>query len=297
MHHAITLDALRVLNAIQQKGSFAQAAKSLFKVPSALTYTMQKLETDLGVELFNRNGQRAVLTEAGELLLAEGQTLLAAASKLEQKVRQVESGWETKLVISKDTIIANQPVLDVMQRFCLMDKHVEISLFEEALGGGWDALHSQRCDIAIGVTGELPKGQYEVHKMGEVEFVFAVANHHPLANYVGVLEAEQMFDFPAVVVADSARILPARSHGLFESKQIIRVQNMSAKIDTQVSGLGIGFLPRHLIQQQVEQQQLVIKTTYLHRPLIPVYIAWNKQQPGKALNWFIQQCKQQDWLL
>ncbi len=105
MHHAITLEALRVLEAINQKGSFAEAAKSLFKVPSALTYTMQKLENDLGVALFDRQGQRAKLTEAGEVLLSEGEILLSAAALLEQRVKQVESGWETKLTIAKDTII------------------------------------------------------------------------------------------------------------------------------------------------------------------------------------------------
>ena len=136
MHHAITLEALRVLEAINQKGSFAEAAKSLFKVPSALTYTMQKLENDLGVALFDRQGQRAKLNEAGEVLLSEGEILLSAAALLEQRVKQVESGWETKLTIAKDTIIDNKLVLDVVQRFCNLDKQVEVTVFEEALGGG-----------------------------------------------------------------------------------------------------------------------------------------------------------------
>ena len=69
MHHAITLEALRVLDAIDQKGSFGAAAEALFKVPSALSYTVQKLESDIGVNLFDRSKQRAQLTAAGRLLL------------------------------------------------------------------------------------------------------------------------------------------------------------------------------------------------------------------------------------
>ena len=49
MNSPITLDALRALDAIDRKGSFASAAESLFKVPSALTYTIKKLEEDLSV--------------------------------------------------------------------------------------------------------------------------------------------------------------------------------------------------------------------------------------------------------
>lgn len=47
MQQAITIDALRALDAIDKKGSFAAAAESLFKVPSALTYTIKKLEEDM----------------------------------------------------------------------------------------------------------------------------------------------------------------------------------------------------------------------------------------------------------
>lgn len=296
MHHAITLDALRILDAIHRKGSFAEAAKSVFKVPSALTYTMQKLEADLGVALFDRKKQRAVLTEAGVLLLQEGQALLDAATRLEQKIQQVESGWETKLVIAKDTVIKDTLVLEVINQFCQLEKQVEVTMFEEALGGGWDALQSQRCDIAIGVTGELPKGQYQLHILGEIEFVFVVARNHPLADFVGILDGQHIKNYPAVIVADSARTLPSRSSGLFQSKQIIRVHNMEAKRQAQISGNGVGFLPLHLVQESLKNGELVAKATALHRPPIPIYMAWEKHKQGKALNWFIEQCKQQTWL-
>lgn len=42
----MSLDGLIVLDAIDKKGSFSAAAESLFRVPSALTYTVQKLESD-----------------------------------------------------------------------------------------------------------------------------------------------------------------------------------------------------------------------------------------------------------
>lgn len=44
MYNNISMDALRALDAIERKGSFAAAAESLYKVPSALTYTIKKLE-------------------------------------------------------------------------------------------------------------------------------------------------------------------------------------------------------------------------------------------------------------
>ncbi len=68
----ISLDALLVLDSIARNGSFAAAGEELHRVPSAITYTIQKLEQDLEVKLFDRSGHRARLTEAGEALLREG---------------------------------------------------------------------------------------------------------------------------------------------------------------------------------------------------------------------------------
>ena len=58
-----------MLDAIDRKGSFAAAAAALYRVPSAVTYTVQKLEDDLGLPVFRREGRRSVLTPAGRVLL------------------------------------------------------------------------------------------------------------------------------------------------------------------------------------------------------------------------------------
>ena len=76
MQPGISLEAIRIVKTIQEKGSFAAAAEALYKVPSALTYSVQKLETDLGVALFDRRGQRAVLTQAGELLIQQRRAII-----------------------------------------------------------------------------------------------------------------------------------------------------------------------------------------------------------------------------
>ena len=50
----ITADAIKVVIAIVRCGSFAAASQELHKVPSALSYTLHKLEDSLGVSLFER---------------------------------------------------------------------------------------------------------------------------------------------------------------------------------------------------------------------------------------------------
>jgi DNA-binding transcriptional LysR family regulator len=61
----ISLEGLQIMDAIHRRGSFAGAAEELFRVPSTITYAVQKLEEDLGFSLFRRNGHRPRLTPAG----------------------------------------------------------------------------------------------------------------------------------------------------------------------------------------------------------------------------------------
>lgn len=295
MQHAITLDALRVLDAIDRKGSFGAAAEALFRVPSALSYTVQKLESDLGISLFDRSKQRAQLTAAGRMLLEQGRLLLQTASAIEEAVQQLESGWETQLRIAVDTVLPLAPLLQQINAFNLLDKRVAITIGEEVLGGTWDALIAERCDLALGASGDLPKGIFEYRLMGEVEFVFAVAKEHPLRLHKGPVDAAAISAFPTVIIADSSLSAPGRSSGLLESRQIIRVANAAAKIQAQVLGVGVGFLPRHLIQKEIAAGDLIVLDCSVPRPNIPLYIAWRKGNKGKALEWFAEACLHTDW--
>ena len=54
-----TLDQLLALEAVHRLGSFAAAAKSLYRATSAISYSIKSLEEALEVELFDRSGHRA----------------------------------------------------------------------------------------------------------------------------------------------------------------------------------------------------------------------------------------------
>ncbi len=297
MQSAITLEALRVLDAIERKGSFGAAAEVLFKVPSALTYTVQKLESDLGINLFDRSKQRAQLTAAGRLLLEQGRELLKAANAIEEAVQQLESGWEMELRIAKDTILPLAPLLQQINAFNQLDKRVALDIREEVLGGTWDALVAGRCDLALGAAGELAKGIYEFRQLGAVEFIFAVSAEHPLRLHAGPVDAAAIGAFPTIVTADSSLTAPARSSGLLQSRQTIRVANVAAKIQAQQLGVGVGFLPRHMIRAQLAEGSLVELPCSVPRPPVPLYMAWKKENKGKALAWFVEACGRLDWLV
>ncbi|HTD91169.1 MAG TPA: LysR family transcriptional regulator [Burkholderiales bacterium] len=227
----ISIDALLALDAIDRKGSFAAAAHELHRVPSALTYTIQKLEEDLDVLLFDRRGHRAKLTSAGRELLTEGRHILRAAGALESRVKRVATGWEAELRIVYDDIIPVRAILAAAEEFHRQQCGTRLRIAAEILGGGWDALASDRADLVVGAPADGPAGGgYTTRLLGEVDWVFAVAPGHPLAAASEPLTSDDILAHRAIVVADSSRNLPPRTAGLLTGQETLTVHNMAAKL-------------------------------------------------------------------
>jgi len=292
----LSLEALEVIDAIDRKGSFAAAAESLYRVPSALTYTIRRLEEDLGLELFDRSGHRATLTAAGAELLKEGRYLLDAAHTLEQRVQRIATGVETDITIAISDLFDFKPILHILQDFYQQGFGTRVKLLREVYGGSWDALQSGRADISIGAPGDAPPGGvFSTHLLGQLEFVFAVAPHHPLAALPEPLSASDIVQHRVVAAADSSRNLPPRTSGILTGQDILTVPDMHTKLQAQISGIAIGYLPKFLAQTAANQGQLLIKQVSEPKPLAPIFIAWRQQRPpemGKAMQWLLKQCTQ-----
>lgn len=296
MQPVLSLEALRAIDAIERKGSFAAAAEALYKVPSALSYTIGKLESDLGVALFDRSKQKAQLTPAGQLLLRQGRQLLLASQQLEDAVRQLDTGWERKLTIAVESLLPWSPIFQLVEQFGQLGRMTQVVLQEEVLAGSWEALQSGRVDIAVGLTGEGVSGQFQLLPMASVDFVFAIAPFHPLAAQEHPITSQELQQQTAIVLADSAIDLPRRDSGLFDTRRQVVVNSMAAKIAAQTAGLGVGFLPRHLIAEQVQAGRLVIKNTELVRAPAMLYLGFRKNtEQGEAAKWFCQQLSQVAW--
>ncbi len=96
------LDVLMILDALEKEGSFAAASAKLYKTPSALSYTVHKLESDLNIQLLDRSGHRAKFTRTGKMLLEKGREVLHTVRELEKQAIKLHEGWENELVIGVD---------------------------------------------------------------------------------------------------------------------------------------------------------------------------------------------------
>ena len=293
MSSPITLDALNVLDAIERKKSFAAAADELFRVPSAISYTVNKLEDDLGIALFDRSKRRAELTAVGKMIIEQGRLILKATDELTHMAKQSANGWESELRICIDSILLFQPVYSLIAQFQQQYPWINIRVTEEVFGGTWDSLLANRTDLIIGATGEPYNSDFAIHTLGDIGFVFAVAKNHPLVNEQQPVSNKTIKQYPSVVVADSSRNKPGQSAGLLDGQSRITVPTVEKKIEAHLLGLGVGYLPIHRIKEQLESGELVtLKLASYENRNSELSMAWRKDNKGKALAWFVSHIQQ-----
>lgn len=85
-----SLKQWRMLHALIDCGSYAEAAELLHVSQSTLSYTLIKLQERLGVQLLKLEGRKAVLTAPGKLLVERSRRVLQEASDLEDFARNLE---------------------------------------------------------------------------------------------------------------------------------------------------------------------------------------------------------------
>ena len=288
----LTPEALLMLQTIGQKGSFAAAARALNLVPSALTYRVRQIEDALDVLLFDRSARQAVPTAAGRELLREASRLLDDMDAVANRVRRVSTGWEAVFTVAVDSIVSRSVVMDLCAGFLSLGAPTRLRLRDETLSGTLAALTSGQADLALGVV-LVPGLQNDIRHavLGEVNFVFAVAPHHPLA-----LAAEPLCDallqqHRAVAVADSVSRGAGVTMGLQGGQDVFTVPDMQSKLEAQLRGLGGGFLPETLAQAFINSGQLVTKQVNTPRANT-CHFAWRDtpQTPaGQALIWWLAQ--------
>ncbi len=133
---ALTLEALRVMDAIDRRGALLLRPTNS-RVPSALSYTMQKLEEELDVVLFDRSGHRTKFTNVGRMLLERGRVLLEAADKLTTDAEALSRGWETHLTIVTEAPVPTQDFFPLIEKLATKS-NTQLSVLTEVLAGAWN---------------------------------------------------------------------------------------------------------------------------------------------------------------
>ena len=283
----ITLDALHVLDAIVRHGSFAAGAEALSRVTSAVSYTIQKLEQDLGVVVFDRSGYRAKLTPAGAQLLKDGRELLSTVEQIERRVREIGAGGESHLAIIVGSILPLGPVYALLRAFYDVPSHssTRVRVSTDAHGASLNTLLNGGADIVIGAPEQkLNMDGVRTRVLGEVELALVMSRTHPLARVADPLSPQMLGRQRLVKVSSD----DCAEYGDSNSSTTLVVDDYPSQAEAIRQGLGIGYVPPHLIADDLESGRLVTKPV-TDAPRVRLTFAWRLADSGKGLQWILDQ--------
>jgi DNA-binding transcriptional LysR family regulator len=242
----VTLDQWKMFHAVVEHGGYAQAAEKLYKSQSTITYGLQKLQEQLGTKVMTIKGRKAVLTDAGEVLLRRSKVLLKEADELERVATSLAQGWEAQINIAMDAIFPTCIVTEALNQLSHITPDTRIEFKETVLSGTNDALIDGTADLAI--TGVVPQG-FLGEPLLSVEFQPVAHPEHPLHQTGNAVTLQDLRRERQIVTMDSGK--NRINSGWLGAEQRWSVNQMGTAIEHVSQGLGFAWLPVTRIRNQL----------------------------------------------
>lgn len=247
-----TLDQWRALHAVVSHGGYAQAAQKLFRSQSTISYSVSKLEQQLGVPLLEVHGRKAKLTEAGNILYEFSKHLLQQANELALLATSLRQGREAELQLVVDAAYPTEVLMEALAQFARVAQGTRVQLREAVLSGVEEALLEGKADIAI--SGSVP-GEFLGDRIFDVEFIAVAHPQHPLHRLQRTVSHQDLRRQLQVVVRDSGSKQNI-DKGWLDAEYRWTVTSLASAAAVIASGLGFGWLPRHEISRHLQARRL-----------------------------------------
>jgi DNA-binding transcriptional LysR family regulator len=247
-----SLEQWAILAAIVDQDGFAQAAESLHKSQSAVSYGIARLQEALDVPLLAVEGRKAVLTAHGKTLLKRARPLLRELEALEGLARTLKQGWEPELNLVIDVAFPRERLLKIIAELQRLCPNTEMQVSDAVLSGAEEAITENLADVVV--TSRLPADH-----LGEllinINFIAVAGPGHPLFALDRALTADDLIRHMQVVVRDSGTKHP-RDDGWLGAERRCTVSSMEASLATVKAGLAYAWLPEHMTSESIRQGTL-----------------------------------------
>lgn len=240
---------LRYVLALAEEQHFGRAAARVHVAQSALSEQLKRLETELGVRLFNRSTRRVTITEAGERFVGHARSIVASADRAAADMRAVADGHAGSVSVG----FVGTATYDVLPRVAHRVRtdlpDIDLTLRGELLNPALlTSLSSGDLDLAlVRPSGALPPGLVVEHLRAE-QLVAVIPTSHPLARRRQIaLELLAEEDFVIHPSSEQSSIhqhvLSACAHAGFVPRSTLEVGETATLAVFVAAGLGVALVP------------------------------------------------------
>jgi DNA-binding transcriptional LysR family regulator len=248
-----TLDAWEILQTVVQLGGFAPAAKKLNRSQSTISYAVGRLQEQLGVRLFEIQGRKAQLTEAGRVLLADAEAHLAGFHQLEQRAHLMASGGASEVRLSVDSLFPDDRLFAALASFSRDFPHVKPKLRQGTFLSADSEFSLNNAQLCV--TGLMSRELF-VKPILSIRMIAVVRCDHPLLAIRRRLSRPDLMQHMLVTI-ESAASGSLKQQPRPPAQRVISVGTIESAIAAVRSGLCFGWLPKYRIQPELDKCDFV----------------------------------------
>lgn len=179
--HMIERTHLSIIKEINKLGTLTEAASALFLTQSALSHAIKKLEAQLGIKVWLKEGRNLRLTQAGEHILSLANRVLPQLEHTEHLIEQISKGKRGSLRIGMECHPCYQWLLTVVSPYLEKWPDVDLDVKQRFQFGGLGALFSHDIDALVTPDPLFKKGLTYL-PVFDYELVLVTHKDHFLAN-------------------------------------------------------------------------------------------------------------------
>ena len=244
---------------VDRQGSLTAAADVLCLTQSALSHSMKKLEQGLGVDVWQRDGRRLRLTQAGHFLLEVAQRVLPQLDHAHERLRQFAQGERGTLRIGMECHPCYQWLLNIVSPYLAQWPHVDVDVKQKFQFGGMGALLGYDIDVLV-TPDPLHKPSLRFEPVFDYELVLVVPQDHALADLEYVQPSDLAQECLITYPVDTDRLdiyTQFLSPAGIQPKQHKTIETTDIMVQMVASGRGVATLPRWLVQEYARTQAVV----------------------------------------
>lgn len=246
----VSLKQWRILHAVIDCGGYAEAAKSLHLSQSTISYTVAKLQENLGIALLKIEGRKAVLTTEGRALLERSRQVLKEAIELESYAKNLGHGWAGEVRLMVDHNFPSNLLMGALNKFMQNGAGAAyVKLQEVAMLQADDVLRDTAVDLVI--SERVPLG-FLGEPLIEIEYLPVAHPEHPLLRQGRAVTAADLAQQTQISIGSSIDVEKARPHDSRRAPRWI-MHSLDSVLAATLERLGYAWLPAHRIQSWLNQ--------------------------------------------
>ncbi|MGZ3773446.1 MAG: LysR family transcriptional regulator [Pseudobdellovibrionaceae bacterium] len=287
----ISIDQARALCAIVETGGYTKAAENLHKSHSSLVYLLKGFEEQCGFSIFDRKAYRNTLTPAGRRVYQACLEILGKVDELGRLCEQLNQGWEPSIRVVFDGILPFEPFLKIYKKFKSDNVPTVVQTYADYLQDVEKSFNTLEADLMISVL-PVENQNLEAVPLKSFKSYLVAHKNHSIQQSSKKWSLEELHQFYFLTIRGSNQKFGLNTSE-FEKSASFFMSDFSAKKEAIMKELGFGWLPEHMIENELKNHSLLPvkwerKSTHEVRPII--YIR-KQAVGGRAISLFVELLK------